>query len=167
MKEFGRLFGPLAPSVLYLLHSCPSRLALKLFRGEPAISEFDWHFTPIHNSSQPFSTDMWFGPPRDFTPASPWSWIDHPVSGLRHVTLYLTVDLRPFQTRFRFGSASLSLTSLHTVTRRSVLQKVRRQAFTLRLFVGIMVSGTISLPSRGAFHLSLTVLLHYRSPVSI
>ena len=29
------------------------------------------------------------------------------------------------------------------------------------------VSGTISLPSRGAFHLSLTVLLHYRSSGSI
>ncbi len=26
------------------------------------------------------------------------------------------------------------------------------------------VSGSISLPSRGAFHLSLTVLVHYRSP---
>ncbi len=30
-----------------------------------------------------------------------------------------------------------------------------------------MVSGTISLPSRGAFHLSLTVLVHYRSRSSI
>ena len=29
------------------------------------------------------------------------------------------------------------------------------------------VSGSISLPSRGPFHLSLTVLLHYRSPSSI
>ena len=29
------------------------------------------------------------------------------------------------------------------------------------------VSGTISLPSRGAFHLSLTVLVHYRSQESI
>src|SRR3954468_3810176 len=28
-----------------------------------------------------------------------------------------------------------------------------------------MVSGTISLPSRGTFHLSLTVLVHYRSPL--
>jgi polar amino acid transport system permease protein len=26
-----------------------------LFRGEPAISGFDWLFTPIHTSSQPFS----------------------------------------------------------------------------------------------------------------
>ena len=28
-----------------------------------------------------------------------------------------------------------------------------------------MVSGTISLPLRGTFHLSLTVLVHYRSPL--
>ena len=27
-------------------------LALKLFRGEPAISEFDWHFTANHKSSK-------------------------------------------------------------------------------------------------------------------
>jgi hypothetical protein len=40
-----------------------------------------------------------------------------------------------------------------------------RPGVVLRLLVGIMVSGTISLPSRGSFHLSLTVLLHYRSPV--
>ena len=26
-------------------------LALKLFRGEPAISRFDWHFTANHRSS--------------------------------------------------------------------------------------------------------------------
>ena len=26
-------------------------LALKLFRGEPAISKFDWHFTANHKSS--------------------------------------------------------------------------------------------------------------------
>src|SRR6266508_2173669 len=29
------------------------------------------------------------------------------------------------------------------------------------------VSGTISLPSRGTFHLPLTVLVHYRSPGSV
>ena len=31
-------------------------LALKLFRGEPAISEFDWNFTPSHKSSKIFLT---------------------------------------------------------------------------------------------------------------
>ena len=30
-------------------------LALKLFRGEPAISEFDWHFTSNHRSSGSFA----------------------------------------------------------------------------------------------------------------
>ena len=29
-------------------------LALKLFRREPAISRFDWLFTPIHKSSDVF-----------------------------------------------------------------------------------------------------------------
>jgi hypothetical protein len=35
-----------------------TRLALKLFRGEPAISGFDWNFSPTHTSSPPFSTDV-------------------------------------------------------------------------------------------------------------
>ena len=30
-----------------------------------------------------------FGPPRDFTLASTWTWIGHPVSGLQHATLAL------------------------------------------------------------------------------
>ena len=42
-----------------------------------------------------------FGPSRDFTRASTWPWIDHPVSGLRPTTE------RPVQTRFRSGSPSL------------------------------------------------------------
>ena len=28
-----------------------------------------------------------FGPPRDFTLASTWTWIGHPVSGLQHATI--------------------------------------------------------------------------------
>ena len=52
---FGKLVGPLAHSVLYL-HVSILRLALKLFRGEPAISKFDWLFTPIHSSSPNFLT---------------------------------------------------------------------------------------------------------------
>ena len=40
-------------------------------------------------------------------------------------------------------------------------------AIVLRLIVSDMVSGSISLPFRGSFHLSLTVLVHYRSSGSI
>ena len=49
------LVRPLTQAVLYL-RQIYTRLALKLFRGEPAISEFDWPFTPSHNSSKKFST---------------------------------------------------------------------------------------------------------------
>ena len=47
---------PRAHSVLYLHHASPRRLYLNTFRGEPAISTFGWHFTPIHNSSPSFAT---------------------------------------------------------------------------------------------------------------
>ena len=99
------------------------RLALKLFRGEPAISGFDWNFSPIHKSSPPFSTDVWFGPPWSFTSTSTCSWIGHPVSGLRHATFAL------FRLAFASAPNLQFLTLLHNVTRRSVLQKVRDRAF--------------------------------------
>ena len=99
------------------------RLALKLFRGEPAISGFDWNFSPIHSSSPPFSTDVWFGPPWNFTSTSTWPWIGHPVSGLRHATIAL------FRLAFASAPSLQLLTSLHNATRRSVLQKVRDRAF--------------------------------------
>ena len=75
------------------------------------------------------------------------------------------------KTRFRYGSLS-SLTLLHTVTRWLILQKARhypagKPAFQAVTACKHTVSGTISLPSRGAFHLSLTVLVHYRSSESI
>ena len=119
--RFGRLCGPLGYSVLYLRKS-NLRLALKLFRGEPAISGFDWNFSAIHKSSPPFSTDVWFGPPWNFTPTSTCSWIGHPVSGLRHATIAL------FRLAFASAPNLQFLTLLHNVTRRSVLQKVRDRA---------------------------------------
>ena len=41
------------------------------------------------------------GPPRNFTSASSWTWIGHPVSGLPVLTL------RPFETWFPFGSMAV------------------------------------------------------------
>ena len=43
-------------SVLYPHLPIKSRLALKLFRGEPAITRFDWNFTSNHSSSAIFLT---------------------------------------------------------------------------------------------------------------
>ena len=53
---FGKLVGPLVHPVLYHQRLSYARLVLKLFRGEPAISEFDWSFAPTHSSSKSFST---------------------------------------------------------------------------------------------------------------
>ena len=118
--------------MLYL-HKSYTRLALKLFRGEPAISGFDWNFSAIHSSSQPFSTDFWFGPPCAFTHTSTWPWIGHPVSGLRHVTMSPSSDSLSLRLQ-----TSQFLTLLHNVTRRSVLQKVRgRTLKVLPLLVNI------------------------------
>ena len=60
------------------------------------------------------------------------------------------------------------LISLHIVTRWLVLQKAPHHTY-LNALSGCKhtVSGSISLPSRGSFHLSLTVLLLYRSSGSI
>ena len=55
LVDFGKLVGPLGNPVLYL-HSAHVTLHLNAFRGEPAITEFDWPFTPIHRSSPQFST---------------------------------------------------------------------------------------------------------------
>ena len=69
--------------------------------------------------------------------------------------------------RFHCGSVQ-TLTSPHTATRWLILQKARRHsAKAAPTACGRTVSGTVSLPSRGAFHLSLTVLVRYRSQESI
>ena len=64
--------------------------------------------------------------------------------------------------------ASWRLTSLTTVTRRFIMQKARRHTTkVLRPLVGTWFQELFHSPARGAFHLSLTVLVHYRSLVSI
>ena len=65
--------------------------------------------------------------------------------------------------------AWLNHLSLHaTVTRRFIMQKARRHKINLlRPLVGAWFQGLFHSPYRGSFHLSLTVLVHYRSHGSI
>ena len=66
-----------------------------------------------------------FGPPWGFTPTSTCPWIGHLVSGLLHTTSYAL---------FRLALASPpvlnTLSLLHTITRRTVLQKVPHHTLT-------------------------------------
>ena len=76
-------------------------------------------------------------------------------------------DMRAVHTRFRCGSGCDCLNRPPRVTRRIILQKARRQPVLahlgLRLHVSRRFQGLFHSPRRGAFHLSLTVLVHYRS----
>src|SRR4029078_2531544 len=89
-------------------------LHLNAFRGEPAITEFDWPFTPTHNSSPRFSTlvgsdlhDLLqplhpghgeITPLRVYTPRLNASAIQ------RHQSIQRHQRHRPMRTRFRYGS---------------------------------------------------------------
>ena len=72
--------------------------------------------------------------------------------------------------RLAFASAPFlkNLTLPGKVTRRFIMQKARRHILTmLRPLVGRRVQGLFHSPARGSFHLSLTVLVRYRSLGSI
>ena len=70
---------------------------------------------------------------------------------------------RPIQARFHFGSDYTCL-NLATYTN-SLVRSTKSTQSPLRAptLWKHKVSGSISLPSRGSFHLSLTVLVRYRS----
>ena len=138
-------------------------LYLNTFRGEPAITKFVWPFTPIHSSSPPFSTDVCSALHGVLPPLQP---AQGKITRLRVYRMRLN---SPIQTRFRSGypsrvnlathGNSLAHSSKGTLSR--LIDKSMNDALTV---CKPTVSGTISLPSRGAFHLSLTVLVRYRSP---
>jgi hypothetical protein len=62
---------------------------------------------------------------------------------------------------------SLLLTLLATVTRRFIMQKARRHSYELRPLVGARFQVLFHSSIRSTFHLSFTVLVHYRSLGSI
>ena len=93
------------------------------------------------------------GPPPPFTAASTWPWVDHPVSGMHLQTV------RPFGTRFPFGSglSVLNLACNRNSPDRST-KSTRFLSYGGSAACKHRVSGSLSLPSRGPFHLSFTVL---------
>ena len=107
-----------------------------------------------------------FGPPRRLTVASPWPWVDHSASGLEHATE------SPYSDSLSLRLPHDGLTSPRTTNSQAHSSKGTPSPPTPKCAKAPTdckrtVSGTISLPSRGTFHLSLTVLVRYRSPGSI
>ena len=105
-----------------------------------------------------------FGPPQGLTPASAWPRVDHPASRLRRATGRVALFRLAFAAaRQSLGLAARRNSQAHS-TKGTPSRRLQRGAPTA---CGRTVSGAVSLPSRGAFHLSLTVLVHYRSSGSV
>ncbi len=98
-------------------------LHLNAFRGVRAISEFDWPFTPIHRSSERFSTLTSSALHDEIIVTSACPWIDHTVSRLPRLTINALL-------RLAFATlAHLKCLSCQTgVTRRLIMQKARRHS---------------------------------------
>ena len=101
-----------------------------------------------------------FGLPRSLTFASPWPRIDHSAWGLQHVTKSPYSD--SLSLRLRFNKLNLA-TYCNSPVRST--KSTRSAHIVPPTACKHTVSGSISLPSRGTFHLSLTVLVHYRSVI--
>ena len=107
-----------------------------------------------------------------FRLASPCPWVAHSVSGL------IPATIRPIKTRFRygFGCHSLNLATeinsqAHSprgtpsgIARNVPISRGLNLLLALRLLVSLWFQVLFHSPNRGTFHLSLTVLVHYRSP---
>jgi hypothetical protein len=116
-------WGPLVQSVLYLQYS--------FFEASPkAISERTSYlrvrlaFHPYPHLIPAFFNIRGFGPPVSVTWPSPWTWVDHTVSGLRPHTK------SPYSDSLSLRLRVFHLTLHVIVTRRSILQKVRRHPLT-------------------------------------
>ena len=103
-----------------------------------------------------------FAPPQPLTAASHWPWVDHFASGPGHATHSPSLG-------FGFPTATTHvLTSRHAADSQAHSSKGTPSHHKGALTdCKHTVSGTISLPSRGTFHHSLTVLIRYRSSGSI
>ena len=100
-----------------------------------------------------------FGLPRGFTPASPWSWIDHPASGLFPVTSSPYSDLLSLRLRIFLNLATKNNSLAHYTKGMPSLWSAKIHASTNKADHRAptdckhMVSGSISLPSLGFFSL--------------
>ena len=112
---------------------------------------------------------MGSGLPPERSGSSPWPWEDHPVSGPLPQTFPPRADRGGgalFGLGFPAAPPDRGLTRLRERLAGSCYTKHAVIPSTLgtTTLCGRAVSGSLSLPFRGAFHLSLTVLVRYRSP---
>ena len=100
-----------------------------------------------------FFNSSGFGPPWNFTSTSACPWLGHPVSG------HILQTIRAINTRFPFGFSTeyLNLACyIHSLDRST--KSTTSHSYGALSACKHRVSGSISLPSRGSFQRSITVL---------
>ena len=146
------MFSALPPAGMY-------EASPKAISGRTSYLRVQLEFLPYPHLMPTLFNGCGFGPPPPFTAASSWTWVDHPVSGLHMPTLCA------LHTRSHFGFSALRLNLARirnspdrsTKSTPSDLNAVR-STHNPSTACKHRVSGSLSLPSRGPFHLSFTVL---------
>ena len=128
---FGKLRRPLGYSVLYL-RMVIVKASPKAISGRTSYLRVRLEFLPYPQLMPTLFNGCGFDPPSPITVTSIWSWVGHPVSGLRLPTMALITLGFPTAPDLK------SLTLPASAARRTVLQKVHRYTFiiVLRQFVG-------------------------------
>ena len=119
-----------------------------MFRGEPAITEFDWPFTPYHSSWERFSTHT----PSDLHPVLPGLHPGHgKLTQIRVYSMRLSALFRlAFATAPRHQTLSLASSNNspdhYAKGTQSGIPKSEDFGIALLPPVSLLVSGSISLP---------------------
>ena len=156
LPALGKARAPRTPTALYPRWAHMPRLYLNTFRGEPAISKFDWNFSATHSSSEPFVTDT----------SSTLHGLLRPLQSDHGLLTWFRVYPTRLNALFRLAVAVAPrvarLTVPRRVTRRFILQKARRQLAPSTVGPPA-ISGSISLPSPGCFSPFPHGTVRYRS----
>lgn len=115
--------GPLVQTVLYL-HYSSSEASPKAISERTSYLQVRLEFLRYPHLILALFNVRRFGPPVRFTAPSPWTWVDHMVSGLRQLTL------SPYSDSLSLRLRLFNLTSQAIVTRRFILQKARHHPLT-------------------------------------
>ena len=143
--------------MLYPLHSY-IKAAPQCISGRTSYHHTRLAFHSYPHLIQAFFNRLWFDPPTGVTRSSIWTWIDRMASGLWHATDAL----------FRLAFAAVShLGVLNFATYHNSTAHFPRgtPSHDCSCSDCLLARGfrSVSLPARGAFHLSLSVLFLYRS----
>ncbi len=121
LSEFGNPMRAPSPNSA-LPPRCYLKASPKAISERTSYLQVRLEFHPYPHLIPAFFNIRGFGPPASVTLPSPWTWVDHLVSGLRPHTQ------TPYSDSLSLRLRLFDLTSHEIATRRFILQKARHHA---------------------------------------